>query len=217
VNARILGFLFLLATAFPVQAQDGVRFGVKAGVTSAELRTEDFGYEALRSLNVGVFAVVPMRGSLGALAHVDLHRKGYRVGEIRDVTNTRLGSDADFQYDYVSLLVAPRYGAALGTGGTFFYAFAGPRLDVLAADRLIATTPEGDREPLDAEALGFEQETFDGVVFGASAGLGLDLTRVLPAPLLLELRYDADVTAAAALFDRDHRFRTFSLRLGFAL
>ena len=215
---RVTVLLLLLVAAWPVQAQDGARFGLKLGVTSAELRfsneTSGGGLESRFGLNAGVFAVVPVRGSWRALVAADYYRKGYEAGEFRDENNARLFTDADFQYDYASLLIAPHYAAALGSDGLGFYAFIGPRLDLLAAERVVATV-DGERESVEIPAP-FDTPGFESIVFGASAGFGLDLANAVSMPLLIELRYDSDVTPARSFRNGDERFRTFSLRLGYS-
>ncbi|MEP0546179.1 MAG: outer membrane beta-barrel protein [Rhodothermales bacterium] len=212
--ARITTLLLLACAAWPVQAQDGARFGLKLGATSAELRfsngTNGGGLESRFGLNAGVFAAVPVRGAWRALVAADYYRKGYEAGEFRDENNTRRFTDADFQYDYASLLIAPQYAATLGSGGLRFYAFLGPRLDLLAAERVVATV-DGERETVE---LPFDTPGFESIVFGVSAGIGLDLADAVSMPLLIELRYDADVTPARSLRNGDSRFRTFSLRAG---
>lgn len=212
---RAAALLLLLVTAWPVQAQDGARFGLKLGVTSAELREEFGGLEPRFGLNAGVFAVLPVQGALHALVAADYYRKGYEAGELRDANNGSVGTDVDFQYDYASLVIAPQYAAAWGSSGLGFYTFLGPRLDVLVADRVVATV-DGDRETVELSDL-FETRGFSTTILGVAAGIGLDLSNIAAVPLLVELRYDADVTPAWSPGDRERRFRTFSLRAGLTL
>lgn len=215
---RVAGLLLLLVAAGSVRAQDGARFGLKLGVTSSELRfsngTSEGGLESRFGLNAGVFASVPVRGAWRALVAADYYRKGYEAGEFRDENNTRRFTDADFQYDYASLLIAPQYAATLGSGGLRFYAFLGPRLDLLAAERVVATV-DGERETVEIPAP-FDRPGSEPIVFGASAGFGLDLANAVSLPLLIELRYDSNLTPARSFRNGDERFRTFSLRLGYS-
>lgn len=207
---RVAVLLLLLVTAGSVRAQDGTYFGLKLGVTSAELRGEFGGLEPRFGLNVGAFAVLPVRGALRALVAADYYRKGYEADEYRDANNSSRGTDVDFQYDYASFQIAPQYAAALGSDGLGFYVFLGPRLDLLATDRVVATV-DGERETVE---LPFDTPGFEAIVFGASAAIGLDLVNAVSMPLLIELRYDTDVTPARSSRNGDARFRTFSLRAG---
>lgn len=217
--------LFVLA-ASPVWAQERIRFGAKLGVTSSEIREtidgQTFGGLGFRlGLNGGVFAVFPVRGALGAQTEANYFRKSYGFeGELRDENNLPAGRDPRYQYDYASTLVALRYQEALGSDGTDFYAFFGPRLDVLLGDRASFTTPGGDPESTELPGLLRNGEP-NGLLFGAAAGFGVDLSG-RGVPLLIELRYDADLTPVGDYEDgnareREFRFRAFSLRVGVSL
>ena len=215
-NVAVL--LLLACAARPVHAQNDLSYGLKAGLTSSELRFDGGGYDGRFGLNGGVFAVVPMRGAFSTLVQADYFRKGYEQEEVRDADNTNLGTDADFQYDYAVLLVAAHFGTALGSRGAALYAFLGPRIDVLFGDRIVATNRDGERETFEVGAMGASsiiETDFNATVLGASAGLGIDLANAMSVPLLIELRYDADLTPAwSPREDNDLRFRTFSLRTG---
>lgn len=207
--------LLLACSVLSARAQNNVRYGVKAGLTSSELRFDGGGYDGRFGLNGGVFAVVPFRGAFSALLQADFYRKGYEQNEVRDANNTNLGTDADFQYDYTVLLVAAHYRAALGSRGAALYAFLGPRIDVFLGDRVVATNRDGERETFEVEGTSIFDTDFNATVLGASAGLGVDLANAMSVPLLIELRYDADLTPAwSPREDNDLRFRTFSLRAG---
>jgi len=210
--------LIALAAASPLQAQE---VGVKLGLSSSELREERGGLAPLTALNAGAFVAVPVTGVWSVLAEANLYRKGYDAdGEIRNAQNLFVGTDPEVQADYVSALVAVRYRAAWGDDGLAFYALLGPRLDVRVADRALLSV-DGDREEAELEAV-FGPSPTESTVFGATAGVGVDLSGALAVPLLVELRLNVDATTAWSVTDLDpfddvdYRFRTFDLRVGYS-
>lgn len=190
MNLRLLGLVLVLAGALPVQAQE-LHYGFKLGVTATEqLPNNGPGILAGGGLSAGLFAVLPVSGALGAMASADYYRKGGGL-------------------QYASLLVAAQYEIDLGKSEAGLYGFVGPRLDVLVAESVEESDLErnasaGPVSPVDAQA----------TVLGVSAGAGLELTNSWVGPLLIELRYDRDMTPARSFTWGDQHSRTLSLRLG---
>lgn len=172
--------LLALLTASPLQAQDGVRYGFKFGITSITLLGEQDSPGG-GEFNAGGFATFPLRGALSALVSADYHRH----------------AGSGFGFRHLSLSLAPQYRIALGPSKVVLYGFAGPRLDVS------------------------EDDEYEDVILGATAGAGFELTESYVGPLLIEMRYDFDATPARRLewvnpAPADQRFRRLSLRLGFS-
>ena len=190
MSLRSLVLLFLLAGTLPVQAQE-LRYGFKLGITAAEqFIGGEQGILVGGGLSAGLFAVLPVNSVLDGMASVDYYQKG---GDL----------------DYASLLVATQYEIELGTRKAGLYGFVGPRIDLLVADTVDRSDPA-----VNATAGPVSFVDAQTVVFGVSAGTGLELTNSVVGPLLLELRYDRDVTPARRFAYGDQIFRTLSLRLG---
>ena len=212
---RILGVILLIAIALPVEAQNQYRYGFKGGISNSEIRSDDFVAGTRWGINVGLFATTPLRGNLELLGELAYHQKGRsEEGEVRDRQNAILGSDGNYRYDYASLLLAPHYQADLGSGRTQLFAYLGPRLDAFIGQRLTYSNTEGDRVAFEDS----DDSGTKGLILGASAGVGIDVSRAFVIPLLVELRYNTDVTPAYnfEVGDRDFtsRHRTFDFRLG---
>ena len=194
---RVTALLLVSLIALPVEAQERIRFGVKLGVTSAELRTGDEEGPLSGGFNAGVFVAVPVYGPLSALASADYYGKG-----------TGRGLDPH----HTSLLVASQCRSELSSSSAALYGFAGPRLDLLIGNRIGKNDWSEDQN-----AGPTSPEEFNAAVFGASAGVGVELKESVAGPLLLELRYDLDATPIQSFPWGDRRFRRWSLRLGFSL
>jgi hypothetical protein len=109
--------LLALLAASPLQAQDGVRYGFKFGVTSITLLGEPDAPGG-GEFNAGGFATLPLRGALSALVSADYHRH----------------AGSGFGFRHLSLSLAPQYHVALGHSRVALYGFVGPRLDVSEDD-----------------------------------------------------------------------------------
>lgn len=109
--------LLALLAASPLQAQDGVRYGAKFGITSIALLGESDSPGG-GEFNAGGFATFPLRGALSALVSADYHRH----------------AGSGFGFRHLSLSLAPQYRIALGRSKVALYGFAGPRLDVSEDD-----------------------------------------------------------------------------------
>jgi hypothetical protein len=206
--------LLLFAVSLqPAQAQEGSAFGAKFGVTAAELHNRSSG-QARWGMTGSVFATTPVGNGLDLLGEVGYHAKGSHSefffpledgnGVGRSVTDSRL--------DYTFLLVAPQYKGALGGGSLDLFAFAGPRVDLYLGETLTSSSEPGDVEVPG----GFLPRDFNTAVLGVAAGIGLDFARLLPVPLIAELRYNGDITPAYSFSGGDERVRnrTFDFRLG---
>lgn len=214
-------FLLFVFVALPVEAQERMLGGFIGGITSSEAQESDgFGYESSLGFTGGLFFAIPVRGAFGAQLEVSYQRKGYKNDQLLDDRGRRI-DHVDFRHDYISLLASPQYRTPLGSSGMRFYAFLGPRLDVLISNGASYVEDDGDRVPFDEGERIFAPRSLNDLVLGGAVGIGLDLVRVGVMPLVIELRYDTDLTPAWSILPRDQRFlrsdwrfSTFGLRLG---
>lgn len=109
--------LLALLAASPLQAQDGVRYGFKFGISSIALLGESDSPGG-GEFNAGAFATFALRGALSALVSADYHRN----------------AGSGFGFRHLSLALAPQYRVGLGQSNVAFYGFAGPRLAVSEDD-----------------------------------------------------------------------------------
>jgi opacity protein-like surface antigen len=206
--------IFFLVGSGLAQAQHLSGYGIKAGITAAELRVRGTSSDARWGATGSLFVTAPLTGPLGLLGEVGYHAKGSTFESFLPVegSNDEFETiEVDNRFDYAFLLVAPQYANTLGTSGLRLFAFAGPRLDVFLGESisLSADPPEpgtsfiGDRD-------------FRTFVVGMAAGVGLDFSPVLSVPLTVELRYNHDFTPAYSFAGGqfDIRNRTFDVRLG---
>jgi hypothetical protein len=217
-SSRVLLFLLgtlLLGTGL-ARAQGDAAFGVKLGVTAAELHNEGAS-DPRWGPTASLFAATPLGGGFDVLGEIGYHAKGSSFESSFAVEGSggefeTIGVDNRFDYGFV--LVAPQYKDALGTSGLQLFAFAGPRLDVFLGESVSLSA-----DPPDPGTSFFGDRDFRAFVFGAAAGIGLDLARIAPVPLTVELRYNHDFTHAYSAFrgDFEIRNRTFDLRLGLSL
>ena len=209
---RTLVLLPVLLGATSARGQEVMRYGAKLGATAAELHNGGSS-ESRWGATASVFATMPLGGGLHLLGEAGYHEKGsYNEFEFQLSDGGFGRGTSDLRFDYAFLLVAPEYRGALGDGGLDLFVFAGPRADLsLGETRTTTVEPEGEFEP--ASFLPLDFSTF---VLGVAAGIGLDFSRMLPVPLIAELRYNGDITPAYTFFGGDEqvRNRTFDLRLG---
>jgi hypothetical protein len=209
---RTLVLLPVLLAATSARGQEVMRYGVKLGATAAELHNGGSS-DARWGATASVFATSPLGSGFQLLGEAGYHEKGtYNEFEFQ-LSDGEFGrGTSDLRLDYAFLLVAPQYRGALGDGGLDLFVFAGPRADLFLGEaRTTTVEPEGEFEPS-----GFLPLDFSAFVLGATAGIGLDFSRLLPVPLTAELRYNGDVTPAYTFFSGEEqvRNRTFDLRLG---
>ena len=210
-----LALRLLLAGIFfspaSILAQESADYGVKLGVSASEVYNSYGVYPARWGPNGGLFVTLPMRPHLRALGSVDYHAKGNSVDgdNFRNSEGDTL-SDLDYRYDYISLLSAAQYETDLSSLPFTGYAFFGPRIDALVNKRFTWVL-NGARVGQDDES-----DASNRIILGASAGVGLDFSNILGAPVMLELRYNRDLTPAFSHRITSVRHQTLDLRFGYA-
>ena len=205
---RYLSFGTLLVGLLlvPAQAQGSIEYGIKGGLsqTSGGIRPI-----SRLGANAGVFVSAPVRTPFNVMLGIDFHYKGLsRKGvEIADEFGNT-SSDPMYRYGYISALSAFHYQSALSGVPFESYFFLGPRVDVLAF-REFTHVVERERVPLERES-----DALKSAILGFSGGLGLDFTDVSRFPILVELRYNGDLTFAYESAFAEQRNRTVDLRVG---
>ncbi|MEP0546178.1 MAG: porin family protein [Rhodothermales bacterium] len=191
----------------PAQAQERLGYGVKLGVTAAELHNRGSG-DARWGATGSFFVTSPLSGTMDFLGEIGYHAKGSRGEDFSEAAR----GEFDSRFNYIFLLAAPQYANTLGDGGLRLFAFAGPRADLFLGETFSFEEASADSD----EPSVFLSRSFSPLVLGVAAGIGLDFARLLPVPLIAELRYNGDITPAYTFFGGDEqvRNRTFDLRLG---
>ena len=197
-------FVFVALVSLPaleVQAQPLSNYGVKAGLTSATVSTDMFadGIERREGFAAMAFAEWFETPYFSVLSELGYVQRGHsETVEVRNSEGVSLGTEeisTRFDYLTVAALAKLRYSEA----SLEPYVIAGPRGDVLirrSQSNLLV-------EEYDVFALG-------GTV-GAGVGVG---KQILPVQLMLEVRYNADITDSLSCCPRQMRNQAFDILLG---
>jgi hypothetical protein len=171
-------------------AQPHLSIGVKVGATSSGVSSTVPQHSVKRRVGFGAFgyvdwALVPHLAVVGELGYA---ARGFvEEQEARDAQNLSLGIvHAKSRLDYLSTSITLR--ASYSTGAVSPYVIAGPRLDILMS-RTAGT--------FDFEIGSVESpfaDLYESPAFGGIVGAGVDTGDLLAVPILLEVRYDFDVT-----------------------
>ena len=202
--STFVAVLLLSVPASPVQAQSPASYGIKAGFTSSSVSTNMFADEIERreGLSAVAFAEWFDMSYFSLLTELGYTQRGYsRTVEVRNPQGERLGTEersTRFDYLTVAALAKLQYpGSALKP-----YAVAGPRSDVL----------------LGGAPSNLVTDQYDTLAFGGTIGAGVELSRqLLPVPVFLEVRYNADATNSLSCCPRDMSNRAFDILLGIEL
>ncbi len=192
-------------------------YGVKAGLVSADVSHSSEAFDEVigRRTGFGVFAFaewldLPLASVVTEAGYV---QRGFvQEGEVRTgpgeggvIENAETGS----RLDYLSFLALGklRYDGLATTP----YVLLGPRVEVLV------NRAPGTIETEDGRfSLGFA-DAFDTLAAGGTAGVGVATTRLFPARLLIEARYDFDLTDSLGDAPADVRNNAFSVLIGVTL
>jgi hypothetical protein len=197
-----------LAWAAPSHAQLVDRFGVKAGVVSAGVTdelTEDK-FSERRGMAASVFAERRLLSFLSLVGEVGYVQRGFNETLSFDPLNEEAGTRLD--YLTIPVMMKLNYDSGLAT----LYALGGPRIDVLL-----------NREPGVFKGFGtppFKEsryaDKYDSLAAGGTVGLGMTTPKRFPVRLLLEGRYEFDLTDSYAPDPFDIHNRAFSIVAGVA-
>lgn len=197
-------FVFVALVSFPaleVQAQPLGNYGLKAGFTSSTVSTDMFAdgverREGFAALAFAEWFEIPYFSVLSELGYVQ--RGHSETVEVRNAEGVSLGTEeisTRFDYLTVAALAKLQYsGASLEP-----YVIAGPRGDVL----------------IGRSQSNLLVKEYDGVALGGTAGAGVRVGKqLLPLQLMLEVRYNADITDSLSCCPREMRNQAFDILLG---
>lgn len=220
-TATLLLAVAALALPASSHAQLIDRFGVKAGVVSAsasaefseEVSGDQFGRRT--GWAASVFAekrVLPFLSMVGEVGYVQrgfVERLDHYVQRGIILAEDDRSAQATSRLDYLTIPVMAKLGYDLAPAT--LYAMAGPRIDVLL-DR-----ERGWFELRNAGGRfrGHLARSYDSTAIGGTVGLGIATESWFPARVLLETRYDFDVTDSYPL-NPEVRSNTFSVVAGIA-
>lgn len=199
----------LLVLSAGATAQSSLQYGGLAGLS---LATQSPGEDTRTGFNVGLFVDYPVLPFAALSFEAAFVQKGQLFdgvyeqpepdGEVTEIEGT-----FTLALDYASFTLAAKPFVELTRDGVALYAVAGPRLDVLVQEKLLF-------EGLD-QSIRFSIDEHESVVWGYDVGAGVRAGRLLPAPLLAEVRFSGGLTNA---FDGATRATTrnqvVQLRLG---
>jgi hypothetical protein len=209
----VLTFLLLCASIGKAQFFKG--YGIKVAYTSAS-QTLDYpappwGWwngtttSARSGFNVGVFAEWLNVPFISVVSQVEYAQRG---------ANAKYAGPGgwwttDGLLQYLSVPIMAR--VTIPTGPVSPYLLAGPRADFLLSYRELGIKPWGN-----ATSLSF-YSNFKRANLGASLGVGVETSSILPARLLAELRYNVDIFDSYNDGNLKSRNNAFDVWLGVAL
>jgi hypothetical protein len=186
----LLSCAMLVAAPSVGAAQPDLSMGVKVGATSSGVSSTIPDYSVKRRVGFGVFGYVDaaLLPNLAVVAELGYAARGFvEEQEARDAQNLPLGLvQANTRLDYLSTSLTLR--ASYSTGAISPYMIAGPRLDILVSRK--AGTFHFELGSLKSSFA----ELYESPAFGGIVGVGIDTGDLLAVPILLEARYNLDVT-----------------------
>ena len=208
VRLSLFGFA-LLALSVTARAQTPLQYGALGGVSFA---TQSPGGDARTGFNLGMYvdyAVLPYASVSLEAAFVQKGQSYDGVYEQPDSDSTTANINGTFTIalDYASFALAAKPSVPLGSSGASVYAVAGPRLDVLVREKLLFDALE--------QSVRLSIDEHEATVWGYDVGLGFRAGRLLPTPLLAEIRFSGDFTNAFGGTTRlTTRNQVIQLRIG---
>ena len=202
--------LCALALSLPAAAQPLQSFGLKAGLTAASAFDNIADYERRLGLDVRAYVEGFDLGAVSLVTEAGYAQRGFvEVQEELGPSGEHCGTvKSNTRLDYLTaalLVKAQREGAFASP-----YVLAGPRLDALVGRR--PGTFEYSVGPSESQDAGL----YDSPAFGGTVGAGAVLHR-LPVPVLVEARFNLDVTDSMPGIPRDVRNNAFDLLIGIRL
>lgn len=201
----ILTLVFFTASTFPAQAQLIRGYGIKAGVTSSNVRSQNFDLEQKRRTGIGFSAFVEWLDAspLSIVTEAGYVQRGFAVEyEARDAEKNAIGTlRFDDRFDYLSFATHAK--ARWPNGALSPYVLGGPHFDVLLSGH-------PDEE-------GSLSSFYSATAFGGTLGAGVEFSQRLPVNLFTEIRYSFDLTNSLPDVPRDAYNNTFEVLLGVRL
>lgn len=209
----VIALLSLLFAVAPASAQIVDRIGIKGGLVSSSASDARDLLEPERRTgwSVHLFAQRDLWPFLSLVGEAGYTQRGFvETIEERDPDGTvEQTARANTRLDYLTIPLL----AKLKHDFTALrlYALAGPRLDVLVGRE--AGVFEFQSAPVD-EVESELASLYTSPVLGATVGLGVSTSKVLPAQLMVEARWALDVTESFAGVPRDVRNNAGMLMIG---
>ncbi len=210
---RFLLFLILSAIVLPVRAQVLRGYGIKAGLTSSNVRIPEIGrggdnpfrFETKSRLGPTALAFVEWLNlpALSFVTEAGYVQRGFLTEhEGRDAQNNPIGTIRNVtRFDYLTF--AGQAKVRWPISAVQPYAIGGPRLDVLLGG--------------DPDEEGTIVSHYSSIAFGGTFGVGLEAPERLPLMLFVELRYNVDLTNSLPDVPRDSYNNAFDLLVGVRL
>jgi hypothetical protein len=206
--ALVVSFL-LSGLALPTQAQILDSYGVKAGFTSSTVSESRVAGDIDRRAGGAAVAFAEWIDAsyFSLLTEFGYVQRGYSTTvQIRDSRAVLIRTqEASLRLDYLTLAVLPKLQYKESVLQP--YAFVGPRADVMMRG---------------ASSTGFLEQRiadrYDTIAFGGTIGVGIEAGKqLLPVPVFLEARYNADVTDSLSCCPSEMRNQVFDILLGVKL
>ncbi|HET6567731.1 MAG TPA: outer membrane beta-barrel protein [Rhodothermales bacterium] len=178
------------AFAVPARAQLIRGYGIKAGLTAANVRSPDLNpdsenpirFDTVRRYGVAALAYAEWLNLsfLSIVTEGGYVQRGYAMEhEVRDLNNNPAGTARfDWRFDYLSFAAQAKLRAPGGVVAP--YVTGGPRLDVY-----LGGSPGED---------GSLAAAYSPTAFGVTAGVGVEAAQLLPVAVFGEVRYNVDFT-----------------------
>ena len=199
---RFLIALFVISVAVQTcHAQILRSFGLKAAYTSANqsINSSSEGLDRRPGVCAALFAEWLNDPCVSVVSQVEYVQRGTRFTVHPTIPELFwMHWNVDIRIDYLSMPLF--FKVRLPLTVLTPYIFGGPRLDVLLSHR---------STDLDIDYLDPKKSSF-----GASVGIGVEIAHLLPGQLLVEGRYNADLTAAYPS-EYPYRNNAFDIWIGF--
>ena len=208
ISSVLLAFAltFLPCRTAPAQSLEG--FGFKGGFVSASAFDNLDDLDRRNGLAASAFAEWNLLPTASLVTEVGYAQRGFvETMEERSAPGETIQIvEANTRLDYLTLPVMVKLQRTTSTVTP--YLLAGPRLGVLMHRQ--PGTFEFTTSEWESELAAF----YERVAVGGTVGLGLSTGRLLPARLLVEARYDVDISDSLASVPRDTRNHALFIAAG---
>ena len=209
IPATLVASFLLSGLALPTQAQIVDSYGVRAGFTSSTVSESRVAGDIDRRAGFSAVAFAEWFNAsyFSLLTELGYVQRGYSTTvQIRDSRTVLIRTQEEsLRLDYLTLAVLPKL--QYKEPALQPYAFFGPRADVM----LRGSSTTGVLEQRIADR-------YDTIAFGGTIGVGVEVGKqMLPVPVLLEARYNADVTDSLSCCPSEMRNQVFDILLGIKL
>ena len=194
---------FFLVFINNIQAQNLKGIGFEFGITNANQELLIQGnerdiWESRLGLNIGLFYEYSVLKSFSTVVKLNYIHKGVKPKiPIVSVENPDIPTGYkyfDNRIDYLSFLLSAKFKLLP------LYLITGPRYDHLINKKI--------------EVPSISYEDLEESVFGLSFGAGVQIEKILPVALILEVLYNIDLTNSYKIKNRELKNETIDFKLG---